>query len=249
MSTNRQRKRSGLDWTHVVTALITAVSSILVTWLTVQGNTDNVRRELQATITVLQTQASQPTMITTSQPITITRLVEVTPTPDLNILQLDTIPSRSFVFTGGNDPLFQGSGNLSINHVDTSTKQYILNYSLPEKGFTWAGYATIYEELVNFSPYSVLEVKIQNSDNSAGIQIKLVDGTKDAVYLDVTNPPKADTRINIVAQNGLQQIRVPLRGNFDRLNLEQIRELSFIMNSYLGKGDHSLTISNVRLIK
>jgi hypothetical protein len=265
MSSRQSHSTKRLDWTHVVIAIISALSTILVAWLTVQGNLATIRQELQLTAIALQNQANQPTTLALNQPITvtqlvevthtqlvtITQLVEVTPTPDPNILRLDTISARSFAFTGSSEPLLQekAQGHLAVNHIDADTKEYVLDYSLSDEGFMWAGYATVYEEPVDFSPYSLLELIIRKSDGSAGFQIKMVDGTGDIVYLDVHNSPGGDTGIHIEAQAGAQRITVPLRGPFDGVNREQVKELSFIINSDLGTGDHRLTVSNVRLIK
>jgi hypothetical protein len=245
MSVNRSSSRNRFDWTHVITALITAISTVLIAWLTVQGNAANIRQEMQGTITALQTTATQ----SSNQVITVTQIIEITPTPDEKILLLDSLPARMFAFFGGEDPEFQGYGYFSVHHTDSLAKEYILRYSLPEQGFTWAGISNQFNTTINFYPYSMIEVKAKPSNPGDSFQVKLVDKSEDAVYLNITNPPTNESGVSIIAQDGGILVQIPLRGNFDKLNLEQITEIGLVTHSQVAKGDGTFSFSGLKLTK
>jgi hypothetical protein len=227
---------------------ILSLSGVILSYRT--GNSTNSAEATKIAIALATVRAEATAEAVARATVQVeTGTVQVlTPTPDPNILPLDTISSRSFAFAGGSDPQFQGEANLSVKY-DNGMRKYILDYSLPDDGYTWAGYAIYYEKPVNFSSYLTLDVDIQDLDKATGFQVKVADESGNQTYLDVTIPPKSETRIYIEIIGDDRSFKIPLRGNFDNINLEQVKEVSFIVNSELVKGRGSMEIGNIRLRK
>src|SRR5690348_15054063 len=72
----------------IIATLITAITSVIVTYLTVQGNENAVRLETQSTFAAFQSQVSQST--------SVAQISVVTPTPNINILSLENVNGRLF---------------------------------------------------------------------------------------------------------------------------------------------------------
>jgi hypothetical protein len=202
--------------------------------------------ELQPTIDALSNTipiATNPPSTPFTQLITVTQIVQVTPTPDMNVLLIDDIPSEVFPFSDGVGP----QTSMSATYDESGTINYKLDYSLPVQGDTFAGIAMRFPPM-NIATYEYIEVAVVFS-NTACCYLKLADQTgKQAEFLLEGSPPP-NTRVTIVIDGDRRIIRIPLREHFGGVNLGQIREISFISYSTLATGGHSFTVSRMKLLK
>ena len=208
---------------------------------------------------VSATVAAQPTTppISTHSPITaqtppdtLTQMVQITPSPDERVLRMDSIPSRVFPYAGGTDSQIQGSGLMSISYDDEGEINFTLDYSLPASipgKFTWAGIAIQFQPM-SLAKYQYIEVAIKFSDSQTRCEIKFVDKSDNTAYFRLGGEPSPNSGVVMTIDGDRQIIRVPLRGNFDSVNLEQIREVSFSTSDNLGTGNHSFTVSRIKFI-
>jgi hypothetical protein len=172
----------------------------------------------------------------------------VKPTSDENILLIDTLPSQVFPFSGGDNPEIQGKGSMSVTYDESGTINYKLDYSLPKHGDTFAGVAVLFPPM-NVALYEYIEVALVFSNTKVCCALKLVDKSGNQVEFLLGDSPRPNTGITIAIDGDRQIIKIPLRGNFNGVNLEQIREISFISYSTLATGDHSFTVSRIKFLK
>jgi len=236
-------------WIPVIGALIAAIGSVIVAVINIQKAEINVRQELQPTISALETGVAKLTATPLTQLITPTGTVQVMPTPDENILLLDSsIPSQVFPFSGGNDPQIQSQGRMLITYEESGTINYKLDYSLPEQGYTWAGIAIQFSPM-NLAKYEYIQLELKSSNIKACCELKLADKSDNNVYFLLGDSPRLNSGVVITVDEDRLVIKIPLRGNFDGVNLEQIREVSFISNSNLATGNHNFTVSRIKFLK
>lgn len=168
---------------------------------------------------------------------------------DGKALEMKAVSSTVFPFAGGDNPQVQGTAKMSVLYDEDAEPNYVLDYSLPAlSDWTWAGIGIQFDPL-NIAEHNYLELTIQFIDPQTQCQIKHVDASGDSSYFSLGSGLKPNSNVAITVDGDRQNVRIPLRGNFDDVNLEQITELTFITDSNLATGDHSYTVSRIRFVK
>jgi len=140
---------------------------------------------------------------------------------------------------------------MSISYDEDREINYTLDYSLPapEQGFTWAGIAMQFSQPANLAQYKYIEVAITFSDIDARCEIKFVDKADNRAYFRLGDAPRSNTGVVVTVDGDRQVIQIPLRGNFDSVNLEQVKEIGFAVSSNLGSGNHYFILSRIKFLK
>ena len=243
MGNTRSRRAKPEIWIPVIVTFITVMGSVIVAAINIQQAGDKARSELLPTINALETAKPQ-----------LTAAPGLSPTvgsSDEGIFLINTVPVQIFPYEGGTEPEVQGYGVMSVSYDEEGEISYILNYSLPpaEQGFTWAGIAMQFGEPIGVAQYTYIEIAIQYSDADARCEVKFVDKSENTAYFRLTDISRPNTGVTVKVDGDKQAIKIPLRQNFNNINLEQVKEIGFDVSSNLGTGKHYFIVSLIKFLK
>ncbi len=194
--------------------------------------------------------SSLQTSISAMQPITVTQIVQITPTPDKDNISIEDTIGSVDIFNGMNDPQFQaGSGHLAILRNGTDV-DYKFDYNLPPEGKGYARIVFFFEPMIDIAQYNNLEVKIIFSDPSSRCDINLRDTDGNSNYVRLGDRAfLGGIDVTSSTSNNAQTINIPLRINFKSVNQKTVKEIGFNANADFVRGMHSFTIADIRLIR
>ncbi len=207
--------------------------------------------ELVATISALQpTATAQAKIIATISAIQLTATAQaelIKSFSNDSVLQMDSV-SRVFAYSGGDTNDTQGIGRISVVYDDKRNRSYKLDYSLPDKGSSYSGIAFQFDNTVNLTAYESVEITIEFSEG-ADCDFKIEDDNNniDPVYFRIGGGIRPGTGMTIAEQENKQRvIKIPIKGNLDKVNLTRVTEISLVVSSNFNTGKHSFTVSNIR---
>jgi hypothetical protein len=246
----------------VIPAIIPAAAAIVVGYFSYSAGVNAVLIPLRATQTAearqtpaLPTAQTSLTLSTqqvstpTAQVVTVTQVIQVTPTADMNTMPIESLPLYVVAYGDSDnlDTANRGSARLTVSYDAEAGIDYIVDYSLPDSGEGNAGIAFKFFEPYDvrgydLAGYKFIEVAISFGDEQAGCElfIKDVSDKTDAVLLN-------NNVVNLSQQNGA--IRLTLSDDFDAVNLKVIKEIGCNAKTAFSQGKHVFTITGIRFIK
>lgn len=235
-----------------VTATVGASISSFQATQTAFGTTAEakVRPELQPTIDALETEVARLTAIPFTQIITVTQIVQVTPTPDetvSNVISIEDFPSEIFSFSGTG-----GYGELHVIRKEDDDLDYQFYYVMPKGGDGYAGIFFRFIPTINFTEFASLQATISFSDNDAICQIYLESqvGVKSYITLGNNTLINASADARMESEGDDRIFTIPLAGNFlDVPNKQSISGIGISSNTNLVEGSHSCTVQEIYLLK
>lgn len=134
-----------------------------------------------------------------------------------------------FPFAGGDDPKVQGSGIMTISYDEHGQIMYTLDYSLPALalGFTWAGFAMRFDQPIDSAKFDFIELAVRFSDPGDQCELKPADNSNNFATFALGGPLAPGSGVTVTTEGDSQLVKIPLRGIFDSVNLEQIKEIVF----------------------
>jgi hypothetical protein len=243
MSHTRNPKAKPEIWIPVIVTLITVIGSVIIAAFNIQQAGDRARLELLPTINVLETSMAKPTVTPVLSP--------TSSSSGENIFLINTIPVKIFPYAGGNDAQVQGHGVMSVNYDEKGEISYTLDYSLPatEQGFTWAGIAVQFTQPTSLAQYTYIELAIKYSDVNQQCEVKFGDKSENTAYFRLGDISRPNTGVALKVDGDRQVIKIPLHGNFDSINLEQVKEVAFVVSSNFSTGTHYFIVSRIKFLK
>lgn len=186
-------------------------------------------------------------------PDSVNQNTAATSLPDPNIADIDKHSSSFYSFHGISDPKFNnGSGRIFVLQNPPNDFDYKFEYDIPERGNGYAGFVFTFSPNFNFTPYTYLEIALSLGDSEANCDVYLKEGTI-ANYIRICDGSLVGAltkdKIELSRANDMLIVKIPLLNEFKDIDLRQVEELGFSVNSDFSRGFHSFTINSVRLIK
>ena len=135
-----------------------------------------------------------------------------------------------------------GTGKVTVESEvrDGQTRiSYKFDYDIPPEGY--AGFTLQFPEPQDLSMYSAIQftVEFQDEDIRFRLYVRDKNGKQESPVLigtGIYGKPTTDS----------QSISVPLQENFSAVELSQVTDLIFDINSEIAQGRHSFTVSDIK---
>jgi hypothetical protein len=191
----------------------------------------------KAQITAAAINIFGPISTTQTAEAKITPLASNPSTNATDDLLLETIPQEVFSFQG-TDEQMAGTANLRILYALDQSPIYKLIYDLPTSTNQYgkAGLALKFDGGIDVSPYKSLNFTIQFDLGNQFIDLYLID--------------RATKRFDTITSQGQNAINVDfILSNFTGLDLHDLKEIDFFVDTLKNTGYHTIFISNIRFVK
>jgi hypothetical protein len=191
----------------------------------------------KAQVTAAAINVFGPISATQTAEAKITPLAPNTSTTAIDNLLLESIPQEVFSFQG-TDEKMAGIANLRILYTLDHRPIYKLIYDLstPTNQYGKAGLAFKFDGGIDVSKYKSLNFTIQFDTENQFIDLYLID--------------RATRRFKTITNQGQNLIDVGFSlSDFMDLDLHDLKEINFFVDTAQNTGDHTLFVSNIRFMK
>lgn len=258
-STNNQQANSPAI--AIIITAMTVIGGIIGSYITSSINNSTGQMigrqtaiaEVQPTVNALQATIAAPTpvtMIGSAQTITVTEILQVTPTPDSNNIRIELIPGEAYPFFGTQNPeVLQGTGTLFIGFDNNGTTLYKFNYNIPDEGPAYAGFSYQFKTPLNIAAFNTIELKITYEDPSAKAQISLSDIAGRSSYIRLADGFVNGREIDHSGNERTQVISIPIALNFSDVDKQAVRFIGFGADASFTRGNRTFIVQDIKLIR
>lgn len=145
------------------------------------------------------------------------------------------------------DEVGNGRGTLETVSAEPFVIDHKLRSSIEGDRYGYAGLSFYFYDDLDLSPYEAVTLVMSFEDNQVQCDFGIKDSDDDINYVRNIGASQPGGQGVTVSTNGnRQEIRVPLAGNFEDVNLTRVKELSCTTHT---DGEHAYIIHDVLFIK